>query len=130
LSALAGKPASGTWTLHARDYWNADTGIIGNWSLDICVATPLSSESFNTIEDLAIYPNPNNGIFTVQFNSTSNNEVKIGVHDVRGRQIFDKTYQNNGLFYQSLNLNNVQSGVYFVTVQDGSRKTMKKIVIE
>ena len=130
LSDLAGKPASGTWTLHARDYWNADTGIIGNWSLDICVATPLSSESFNTIEDLAIYPNPNNGIFTVQFNSTSNSEVKIGVHDVRGRQIFDKTYQNNGLFYQSLNLNNVQSGVYFVTVQDGSRKTMKKIVIE
>ena len=130
LSALAGKPASGTWTLHARDYWNADTGIIGNWSLDICVATPLSSESFNNIEDLAIYPNPNNGIFTVQFNSTSNNEVKIGVHDVRGRQIFDKTYQNNGLFNQSLNLNNVQSGVYFVTVQDGSRKTMKKIIVE
>ena len=130
LSVLAGKPAAGTWVLHARDYWSPDVGVIGNWSIDICVAAPLASESFNSIDDLAIYPNPNNGNFTVQFNSTSNNEVKIGVHDVRGRQIFDKTYQNNGLFNQSLNLNNVQSGVYFVTVQDGSKKTTKKIVVE
>jgi subtilisin-like proprotein convertase family protein len=130
LSALAGKPAAGTWVLRARDYWNPDTGSIGNWSLNLCVATPLVSESFNSIADLAIYPNPNNGNFTVQFNSTSNKDVKIGIHDVRGRQIFDKTYQNNGLFNQLLNLNNVQSGVYFVTVQDGARKTTKKIVVE
>lgn len=130
LSALNGKLASGTWVLHALDYWTGDTGIIGNWSINLCVATPLVSESFNTIEDLAIYPNPNNGNFTVQFNSSSNNDVKIGVHDVRGRQIFDKTYQNNGLFNQSLNLDNVQSGIYLVTVQDGLSKTTKKIVVE
>ena len=116
--------------MHALDYWTGDTGSIRSWSINLCVATPLDAESFNTIEDLAIYPNPNNGNFTVQFNSASNNEIKIGVHDVRGRQIFDKTYQNNGLFNQLLNLNNVQSGVYFVTVQDGSKKTTKKIVVE
>lgn len=130
LSAFNGQNSAGTWTLRVADGYNGDGGFLNSWSLNICEVQPLAAESFNSINDLAIYPNPNNGNFTVQFNSTSNNEVKIGVHDVRGRQIFDKSYQNNGLFNQSLNLNNVQSGVYFVTVQDGSRKTMKKIIVE
>jgi len=130
LSVLAGKPAAGTWVLHARDYWNPDAGSIGNWSLDICVATPLGAEVFNGIENLAIYPNPNNGNFNVQFNSASNNEIKINIHDMRGRQIFNKTYKNNGLFNESLQLNNIQAGIYLVTIQDGVRKTTKKIVVE
>lgn len=130
LSAFNGQNSAGTWTLRVADNWAGDGGSLNSWNIEFCQVQPLASESFNTIDDLAIYPNPNNGNFTVQFNSTSSNEVKIGVHDVRGRQIFDKAYQNNGLFNQSLNLNNVQSGVYFVTVQDGSKKTTKKIVVE
>jgi hypothetical protein len=49
---------------------------------------------------------------------------------MRGREIFNRAYQNNGLFNESLQLNNVQSGVYLVTVQDGARKEVKKIVVE
>lgn len=82
------------------------------------------------INDLSIYPNPNNGTFNVQFNSTSSNEIKINVHDIRGREIYNKSFQNNGLFNESIQFNNVQSGVYLVTVQDGTRKEVKKIVVE
>ena len=49
---------------------------------------------------------------------------------MRGRQIFNKTYKNNGLFNESLQLNNIQAGIYLVTIQDGVRKTTKKIVVE
>jgi hypothetical protein len=49
---------------------------------------------------------------------------------MRGREIFNKAYQNNGLFNESLQLNNVQAGIYLVTVQDGSKKEIKKIIIE
>jgi hypothetical protein len=34
------------------------------------------------------------------------------------------------LFNENLQLNNIQSGVYLVTVQDGSRKEVKKIVVQ
>ena len=49
---------------------------------------------------------------------------------MRGREIYNNSFQNNGLFNESLQLNNVQAGIYLVTVQDGARKEVKKIVVE
>ncbi|MQP53712.1 T9SS type A sorting domain-containing protein [Flavobacterium sp. LMO9] len=66
----------------------------------------------------------------MQFNSNSGNEIKINVHDIRGREIYSKSYTNNGLFNENLQLSNVQSGVYLVTVQDGSKKEVKKVVVQ
>lgn len=84
----------------------------------------------NQLSDFSMYPNPNNGNFTIQFTSSSSNDIKIGVHDMRGRQIFDKSYTNTGVFNQNIQLNNLQSGVYLVSVQDGDTKEVKRIIIE
>lgn len=130
LSTLNGKPANGTWTLLARDNWQGDTGTIVSWSVEVCNQTAtLLVEDFG-LENFSLYPNPNNGNFNIKFNSSSSNEIKIGVHDMRGRQIFNKSYSNTGLIDQNLQLDNVQAGVYLVTVQDGNRKEVKKIVVE
>lgn len=88
----------------------------------------LSTEVFE-ITNLELYPNPNRGNFNIKFDATSNN-VKVLVHDIRGRQIFDKNYNNNGVFNQEINLENTQSGVYLVSVFDGNKKTTKRVVIE
>ena len=130
LSSLNGKNNDGTWRLKAQDFFIGDTGSIQNWSVEICTQTiTLTSESFG-LNNFSLYPNPNNGNFTVQFNSESTNDINIKVHDLRGREVFSKSYQNNGLFNQTMQLNSVQSGVYLVTVQDGARKEAKKIVVQ
>ena len=130
LSAFNNKPANGTWQLLTADYWNVDTGTINSWSVEVCTETvTLTSESFG-LDNFTLYPNPNNGNFNIQFTSTSSDEIKVNVHDVRGREIYSKSYTNNGLFNENLQLNNVQSGVYLVTVQDGARKEVKKIVVQ
>ena len=128
ITVLNGKTAPGVWTLRATDWWVGDTGSIGNWNIKLCMAeTPLSNDSFE-IDDFVLYPNPNNGTFNIQFTSLSNN-VKVSVHDMRGREVFNKSYGNNGLFNELLRLDNVQSGIYLVTVQDGARKSTKKMVV-
>jgi subtilisin-like proprotein convertase family protein len=130
LGTLNGKNNNGTWTLLAVDYYNGDVGTIQNWSIEVCSQTAtLTTENFG-LENFSLYPNPNNGNFNIKFNSSSSNEIKIGVHDMRGRQIFNKSYSNTGLIDQNLQLDNVQAGVYLVTVQDGNRKEVKKIVVE
>ncbi len=85
---------------------------------------------FSGLADFKLYPNPNKGNFTVQFDSKSSNDIKISVNDISGRQIFKRSYQNTGLFNEKLQLENIQSGIYLVTVQDGDRKEVKKIVVE
>jgi hypothetical protein len=89
----------------------------------------LANEEFG-LDNFAIYPNPNNGDFTIQFDSASSNEIVVNVNDIRGRAIFSNTYQSTGLFNENIKLNNLQAGIYLITVQDGNRKEVKKIVIE
>ena len=130
LAAFNGESMSGTWTLTILDSYNGDGGALNAWSLNLCNTVPALSTNSNEFQNFALYPNPNDGSFTIKFNSNSNNAIKIGVYDMRGRDIFNKTYQNNGLFDQSLQLNNVQSGIYLVNIQDGDKKIVKKIVVK
>ncbi|WP_291137795.1 reprolysin-like metallopeptidase [Flavobacterium sp. UBA7663] len=130
LSAFNGQNSTGTWTLRILDSFNQDGGSLNSWSLNICTIQPLSIDDNEIkISDLIIYPNPNNGNFNIQFTSNTG-EIKVNVHDIRGREIYSKSYTNSGLFNENLQLSNVQSGVYLVTVQDGARKEIKKIVVQ
>ena len=131
LALLNGKPANGTWTILGRDNWSGDTGTIDSWSVEVCsqTLTPLSAESFG-LENFSIYPNPNNGNFTVNFTSQSSNAIDIMVHDIRGREVYMKSFNNSSLFNQTIQLSNVETGIYLVTVKDGERKEVKKIIIE
>ncbi|MBP6038695.1 MAG: T9SS type A sorting domain-containing protein [Flavobacterium sp.] len=130
LSGFNTKSTNGTWGLLLNDYFQIDTGSLNSWSVEVCYQQATLSEENFSISNLAIYPNPNNGNFNIQFTSNSSNEINVGVHDMRGREIFTNKYSNNGLFNENLQLSNAQSGIYLVTIQDGSSKVTKKIVIE
>lgn len=120
---------NGTWTLRVLDSFNQDGGAINSWSLRLCstTAVPLSVED-NSIKDFSLYPNPNNGDFNVQFNSTSNEPIELAVFDIRGRQIYQNVYTNNGFFNENIQLNNLQSGVYLIKVKDGKNEITKKFI--
>ena len=90
----------------------------------------LSNSSVEFDNSIAIYPNPNKGSFNIQFTSQSNNEIKINIHDIRGREVYSKAYTNNGFFNEAIQLNQAQAGIYIVTIQDGDNKVMKKIIKE
>ena len=131
LTVLNGQTMNGTWQLKVLDPYNEDGGAINSWSLNLCnVQQATMGISDNSLSNFVLYPNPNKGNFTVQFNSTSNKEVCILVHDMRGRTILNNKYSNTGLFFQNVQLNQVQAGVYLVTVQDGDKKVVKRIIIE
>lgn len=129
LSLFDGQNTAGTWTLRVADQAAQDGGTINSWTLNICTTQPLGVAQ-NELTDFALYPNPNNGDFNVQFKSNNPEDVKINVHDMRGRQIFNQSYKNNGLFDQNIKLSNASSGIYMVTIENGNSKEVRKIVIE
>ncbi|MCA1965224.1 MAG: M12 family metallo-peptidase [Flavobacterium sp.] len=135
IAAYAGNNSAGSWKVYFKDTVvdsNVSAASFNTFMIQLCrteQVAVLASESFG-LDNFVIYPNPNSGNFNVQFSSNSNNEINIVVHDMRGREIFTHNYNNSGLFNESIQLNNVQSGIYLVTVQDGDRKEVKKIVVE
>jgi hypothetical protein len=130
LSVFNGLAANGTWKLVTADFYNGDTGRVNSWSITVCNKTyTLSSDEFE-FQDFALYPNPNNGNFTVKFTSASNNDIKINVHDMRGREVYEKSFSNTGAFNQNINLDKMQAGIYLVSIIDGTKRTVKRIIIE
>ncbi|AWH84636.1 propanediol utilization protein [Flavobacterium album] len=128
LSVFNGTQAQGNWILAFADFGASDAGTLNSWSVEVCSQTITATSAFG-LQDFSLYPNPNNGSFTVSFISDTGNAIKVGVHDMRGREVFNSSYENTGLFSGNVNLSNIQSGVYLVTVQDGARREVRKIVV-
>ena len=133
LDIFNGQNSAGAWRLAIADVTVANSGTLNSYSIQICSSTttetPLSTEKFG-FADFTVYPNPNNGNFNVRFDNASANGVKILVHDLGGRKIFENAYPGVASFNENIQLNNVQSGIYMMSVTDGERKEVKRIVIE
>ena len=91
--------------------------------------TALSASEFE-FADFSIYPNPNRGSFVIKLTSDSNKEISITINDISGRKVYNKLFENTSLFDQNINLDNIQEGVYLVTINDGDKKSVKRIIIE
>lgn len=88
-----------------------------------------ASTDDTSIQDFKLYPNPTFDTFNIEFNNIGNNETIIEVYDLRGRLIqknnFSSTSPN---FREELSISNFEAGVYFVSIQNGKDKVVKKII--
>ena len=89
----------------------------------------LDSENFE-FTNFKLYPNPNLGTFKISFTPENNVDIEIIVFDISGRNVYNKSYQNTILFDQELQLDTIASGVYFINIQNGASKMVKKIIVE
>ena len=128
--AFNGFSQQGNWQFGFRDAVAGNTGTINSIALEVCSQTlVLANDSFE-FEDFALYPNPNDSNFTIQFSSNSSGKIGIVVHDISGRVILNKSYTNAGLFNENIKLENAQAGIYLVTITDGDKKMVKRIVVQ
>jgi len=129
LDTFNGFSQQGNWQFGFKDVVAGNAGSIDAIALEVCSQTLvlLANDTFE-FENFALYPNPNDSNFTLQFNAAG--KIGIMVHDVSGRKIFDKNYNSTGLFNQELHLENAQAGIYLVSITDGVKKMVKRIVIK
>lgn len=130
LAAFNGQNSQGVWTFRVRDAFPNDKGTLNSASITICTQTfTLAAPDFK-ITDIVLFPNPNKGNFNLKFTSDSTSTIKVLVHDLSGRKIFEKEYGIQQNFNENIQLKNAQPGLYLLTIIVGDRKESKKIVIE
>lgn len=80
--------------------------------------------------DLAIWPVPTDRILNIQINTATNENVNVNLFDLHGRRVFNTSLVSNaGTFNQAIDLGTIAKGVYLLDVQQGNKKTTKRIVI-
>lgn len=126
LSALNSLPADGVWTLHVNDPYNGDGGTINTFRLDLCYVVPAAlSTPNNLLSSVKVYPNPSKGIINITLPETIEKSI-VSLHDIQGRAILTKETSDSNEF---LNIENLQDGVYLLTIENGLNKVVKKIVL-
>jgi len=64
-----------------------------------------------------LFPNPNNGSFTIAYDLKKNNEAVMVIVDVTGKEVYQSSIDNLENIKQ-ININNLQSGIYFVQLRN------------
>jgi hypothetical protein len=85
--------------------------------------TILSTRSFNAIDGLKMYPNPLTGN-TLNFVSASNADMSIQIFDILGKQVLSSKVINN-----SVNVANLNAGVYIVKITEEGKTATRKLVV-
>jgi hypothetical protein len=129
LSAFNGESPLGDWTLTITDTApSLNGGEFLNFSLDICgVPLGLSKQS---LDDFVVVPNPSAGQFDFKLPTGFNADVKVLVHDLHGRTLYNKVFTNQPQRFHTIILDAVSQGMYFLNVSDGVRTAIKRIIIK
>ncbi len=126
LSSLNGLNADGIWTLLINDPYSGDGGTVSNFSIEICALQATLSSNENVLGSLKVYPNPAKGIVNIDLAGTVTGETTYELFDVQGRKVVSKVSSNS---IETLNVENLSDGIYMLSIQNGSAKTTKRVVI-
>lgn len=125
LNAFNTLPANGDWTLRISDPYNGDGGVVNSFSIDICYITNSLGLDTNSLSNVTVYPNPTKDILYINIPQAIG-ASKLKLYDIQGREVLE-TITNNTT--EVLNIGNLQSGVYMLSIENEANKTVKKVVL-
>lgn len=106
--------------------------VCGNDTMTTTVESNFTNgiENSLSIKDLQIFPNPNQGVFTISSMSLEADDLRIEVLDLQGKELYRKDMGKVNGFTHNVNIEKLAQGVYFVKVSDGVRSTYSKVIVE
>lgn len=85
----------------------------------------------SSTNDITIYPNPSNGVYSILFSNKTNEKPSLEVINVLGQIVYTKILSGAGSnLTETLDLSNQANGIYLVRINNGTETIAKKIVKE
>jgi hypothetical protein len=117
------------WTTINYSYTDGNSctnSITDSLNVDVCSGIAASTLAAN----VSIYPNPNDGTFTMLFNSTFSDLV-ITITDMQGRVIYSSV-ENNAFtgYVKHISLENESPGMYLLYINTNGEQRTEKISVQ
>ncbi len=148
LVTLTGTPANGTWSGPGVTGSSFNPSVAGAGSQTVtytftdvngCTNTASVTISVNVCTGLAdaslangvnIFPNPNNGSFTLSINANVG-DMTIEIVDMQGRVVSSSTEKNvQAGFSKQISMEKVSNGVYMLRLTTSSEQRIEKISVQ
>lgn len=97
-------------------------------AVDTCAITGLND--LFTAESFNIYPNPGNGLFNLELQSSESRNLEITVNNVLGEKVYTERWEvGSGQLRRQMDLTSLSKGVYLLMISDGKRSVSRKLQI-
>jgi PKD repeat protein len=118
--------ANGTYTITL-----IVTGICGSDTMtQVVTITQVGLQDIDLSNTLEVYPNPNDGVFTIAFELSSAKTVQIEVLDVQGRKVVEQRLESVLVHREQLDLSGSESGIYVLRIITTDGVATQKIVVK
>ena len=95
--------------------------------ITVNTCTKVDEEIFTKI---SVYPNPNNGIFTLDIQNVLSNFVTIKVLSTLSNVVYiDENINVNGSLTKTIDLSQLDKGMYFLVIENYQGRTLNRIII-
>ncbi|MFK7969105.1 MAG: T9SS type A sorting domain-containing protein [Bacteroidia bacterium] len=118
---------SGYYAVYSRD---PSSGCISDTSIEILYTAVGLEDLAGLAQGVKLFPNPNNGQFTVQFELLQASNVKLRLMDMLGREVLrSETRAGAGTFNKNILLERPQAGMYLLQLDVAGETTTAKVVV-
>ena len=96
---------------------------------DFSVGFELGIDETDLEHKIAIFPNPTNGMTTIEVNGAVNEQASIEIYDLMGRKIYSEEMNASQYFAESfIDLSEINSGTYIVKIITNQRVYTKELI--
>jgi hypothetical protein len=103
------------------------TPVTKNLRIDQTCTVGIENQPLNN--NISLYPNPADGLFTISFGNVGNHLGVIGIYDIRGELVAKENVSVNSNTQKTFDLTKAADGIYFVKIQLGNDVLMKKLTL-
>lgn len=130
LSAFLAIDPSGTWTLSIYDGVAGNSGTLQSWGLNLIYSSSSAVEDtwLNNIE-IVMFPNPASDKISLQSEAFSRQYAVVEIYDLNCSKLFEKNFPAGSETVQ-IDVNDLESGVYFCTIRLQNHSLAKKLIIQ
>ena len=83
------------------------------------------------VENLNIFPNPNMGLFNIEFDLRQKGKTAVSIYDLEGKEVFSENLGKfSGKYREEVDLTEHSKGVYLLQIRQGDEQFVKKLMVQ
>lgn len=133
LSVFNGLNSQGDWTLTLEDDYASDSGVLLDWTLNICNAGQMSTHDFVDENIDFVVANRGNDQFWINYNKSnmSQDKATVEVFNMEGKLLLTRKLEkiSNGFEYE-LDMSYAAPGVYIIRLSNQEINGVKRIIVK
>ncbi|PVY44118.1 T9SS type A sorting domain-containing protein [Pontibacter virosus] len=82
-------------------------------------------------KEVAIYPNPNNGVFTISFAQLNTQQVELRILNVIGNEVYQEVISRPDIHTtKTVDLTRLAKGLYYVKIEADGYSSVRRVVVK